>query len=72
MQGYRMRTGAQARQFFVRGRVFSMLYTEAAGGTARPAPDDDAFTVVRFGAHAHTQIRRFVVVSVRRNFVQAW
>jgi hypothetical protein len=67
-----MRTGYEARRFFVLGRVFSMLYTEAAGGNAQPEPDDEAFTVVRFGTLAHTQIRRFIVVSVRRNFVHAW
>ncbi len=49
-----------------------MLYSEAAGGTARVVPDDDAFTIVRLGGHVHTQIRRFVVVSVRRYFVIAW
>lgn len=67
-----MRTGAQARSFFVVGRVFAMLYTEAAGGNSMIPPDDDAFTVVRYGGQAYTQIRRFVVVSVRRNFVHAW
>jgi hypothetical protein len=67
-----MRTGAEAREFFKLGRVFSMLYSEAASATAVVAPDDDAFTVVRLGGTAHTQIRRFVVVSVRRNFVHAW
>lgn len=49
-----------------------MLYTEAAGANSVPEPDDEAFTVVRFDALVHTQIRRFVVVSVRRNFVHAW
>ena len=69
---YRMRTGEQARQFFKIGRVFAMLYTEAAGVSSRRNTDnDDAFTVVRYGERVFTQIRRFVVVSVRRNFVQA-
>lgn len=66
-----MWTGYEARNFFILGRVFSTLYTEAAGETALPAPDDEAFTVVRFGGTVHTQIRRFIVVSVRNNFVHA-
>ncbi|KAH6644149.1 hypothetical protein C7974DRAFT_371295 [Boeremia exigua] len=69
---YRMRTGKESREFFKLGRVFSMLYTETASGTERLDPNDDAFTIVRFGSMAHTQIRRFVVVNVRRNFVHAW
>jgi hypothetical protein len=68
---YRMRSGAEAKSFFVLGRVFAMLYTEAASAAAQVAPDDDAFTIVRYGEHVYTQIRRFVVVSVRRNFVLA-
>ena len=66
-----MRTGYEARTFFILGRVFSTLYTEAAGGTALTTPDDEAFTVVRLGGTVYTQIRRFVVVSVRHNFVHA-
>lgn len=67
-----MRTGSQARQFFKRGRVFAMLYTEPTGGTARYDPGNDAYTTVRFGESVYTQIRRFVVVSVRKGFVVAW
>lgn len=70
--GYFMRTGIQARDFFRLGRVFAMLYSETASATARIVDDDDAFTVVRLGEHVHTQIRRFVVVKVKRNFVYAW
>jgi hypothetical protein len=66
-----MRTGSEARQFFKIGRVFAMLYTEPASGASRHN-NNDAYTTVRFGAEAFTQIRRFVVVSVRRNFVHAW
>ncbi|KAF1958045.1 hypothetical protein CC80DRAFT_534516 [Byssothecium circinans] len=70
---YRMRTGQEAREFFRIGRVFSMLYTEAASGqtSANAAADNDAFTVVRFDGLAHTQIRRFVIVKVMRGFVYA-
>jgi len=67
-----MRSGTDARQFFVVGRVFAMLYSEAASQTASPDPGDGAYTVVRFGEAAHTNIRRFVVVEVRRGFVYAW
>lgn len=49
-----------------------MLYSEAASQTASPDPGDGAYTVVRFGEAAHTNIRRFVVVEVRRGFVYAW
>lgn len=65
-----MRTGSEAREFFKLGRVFAMLYTEPAGQTA--TRNNDAFSVVRFGESVYTQIRRFVVVSVRKNFVHAW
>ncbi|KAF3053008.1 hypothetical protein E8E11_010719 [Didymella keratinophila] len=47
-----------------------MLYTEPASGAYRHG-NDDAFTTLRFGDHVYTQIRRFVVVSVRKNFVHA-
>jgi hypothetical protein len=67
-----MRTGSEAHDFFVLGRVFAMLYTEAASGTSRPRLNDDAYTVVRFNGMVHTNIRRFVVVQVRRGFVKAW
>lgn len=70
--GYQMRSGRDARQFFVEGRVFAMLYSEAAGQTATPDPGDGAYTVVRFGESAYTNIRRFVVVEVKRGFVYAW
>ncbi|KAF2251135.1 hypothetical protein BU26DRAFT_276633 [Trematosphaeria pertusa] len=68
--GYRMRTGAEAHQFFKIGRVFSMLYSEAASESMARA-GDDSVTVVKFGEHVFSQIRRFVVVSVKRNFVKA-
>lgn len=67
-----MRTGSQAREFFKKGRVFAMLYTEPSGGQAQPVLNDDAFTLVRFNEQVYTTIRRFVIVSVRLNFVYAW
>ena len=67
-----MRSGREAHQFFKRGRVFATLYSEATSGTARPGRYDDAYTTVRFGESVYTQIRRFVVVSVRQYFVYAW
>jgi hypothetical protein len=48
-----------------------MLYTESAGA-ATASYNDDAYTVVRFNEMAHTNIRRFVVVQVKRGFVKAW
>ncbi|PVH94889.1 hypothetical protein DM02DRAFT_175430 [Periconia macrospinosa] len=67
-----MRTGQEARQFFRVGRVFSMLYSEAASETAaRYGNENDAITVVRFRSAVYSQIRRFVVVAVKRGFVYA-
>ena len=66
-----MRTGQEAREFFKVGKVFAMLYTETASDTVQH-PNDEAYTVVRFGQSAHTNIRRFVVIDVRRGFVNAW
>lgn len=48
-----------------------MLYTEPAGEGARRG-NNDAFTVIKYGEEVFSQIRRFVVVSVRKNFVHAW
>jgi hypothetical protein len=67
-----MRTGSELQTFFVVGRVFAMLYTEAAGGSSTVRPNDEAYTVVRLGGTAHTNIRRFIVVEKRRGFVYAW
>lgn len=70
-EAYFMRTGSDARSFWKVGRVFAMLYTEAAGNAARMNGLNDAFSIVRFGETVYSQIRRFVVVSVRRQFVYA-
>jgi len=67
-----MRTGHEAREFFKVGKVFAMLYTETASDISVQRPNDEAYTVVRFGQAAHTTIRRFVVVQVKRGFVKAW
>ncbi|KAF2469462.1 uncharacterized protein BDR25DRAFT_304534 [Lindgomyces ingoldianus] len=66
---YRMRTGAEARQFFKRGKVFSMLHSEPAGTPGRNG--DDNFSVVAYGEQVYSQIRRFVIVKVNRGFVYA-
>lgn len=71
LEGYFMRTGGDARSFWKVGRVFAMLYTEPAGNAARMNELNDAFSIVRFGETVYSQIRRFVVVSVRRQFVYA-
>ncbi|ORY18209.1 hypothetical protein BCR34DRAFT_596439 [Clohesyomyces aquaticus] len=69
---YRMRTRPEAREFFVTGRVFSMLVSKALNeGSARHNADDDAITVVRYGEDAYAQIRRFVIVKVRESFFYA-
>lgn len=47
-----------------------MLYTEPVGRGSYNA-FNPAYTIVRFSESVYTQIRRFVVVSVRRHFVYA-
>lgn len=49
-----------------------MLYSEAASQTRNTAGSDDAFSLVKFNEYVHSQIRRFVIVDVRRHFVYAW
>ncbi|KAH9861395.1 hypothetical protein J1614_011141 [Plenodomus biglobosus] len=68
---YVMRTGQDASRFFVIGRVFAMLYIENAAETSSQNANEAAYTVVRFGGVAYSTIRRFVVVAVKRGFVQA-
>lgn len=46
-----------------------MLHIQAASVNAFPS---DSVTVVKYGEHAFSQIRRFVIVDVRRGFVYAW
>lgn len=48
-----------------------MLYAEVVGGNLA-SPHDNTYTIVRFNERAHTSIRRFVVVQVKRGFVKAW
>jgi hypothetical protein len=47
-----------------------MLHIQAASRHA--LQESDSVTVVKYGEHAFSQIRRFVVVNVRRGFVYAW
>ncbi|KAF1971093.1 hypothetical protein BU23DRAFT_472056 [Bimuria novae-zelandiae CBS 107.79] len=67
---YRMRTGAEIYQFFRLGKVFAMLHIQAASLNALQSMSDN-ITVVKYGEHAFSQIRRFIVVEVRRGFVYA-
>ena len=67
-----MHNGIDAQRFFEVGRVFAMLYTEAAGATAVFNNKDEAFSEVLYGETAYSSIRRFVVVDKRRGFVYAW
>ena len=66
-----MRSGQESQTFFIVGRVFAMLYSETASETSTQDLNDDAYTVVRLGGRAHTNIRRFIVVEVRQGFVYA-
>jgi hypothetical protein len=46
-----------------------MLHIQAASAEAISS---DSITVVKYGERAFSQIRRFVIVEVRRGFVYAW
>jgi hypothetical protein len=72
-----MRTRAEASKFFVKGRVFAMLWAETASATmhqGRRGTENTAITVGRFGQQVYSQIRRFVVVKADkdRHFVHTW
>jgi hypothetical protein len=81
IEGYRVRTRAEEYHFFVKGRVFAMLWTEPAAERlpARNPTENSRITTVqkqtnpdpaiitgRWGQQIHSQIRRFVVVRVNR------
>ncbi|KAH5441365.1 hypothetical protein HBI47_040230 [Parastagonospora nodorum] len=73
---YRVRTAAEAHSFFVKGRVFAMLWSETAGATAnlaRNGTENTAITVGLFNQQVFSQIRRFVIMEVNRekHFVYA-
>ncbi|USP75080.1 uncharacterized protein yc1106_02354 [Curvularia clavata] len=59
----------RSSSFFVVGRVFSVLFSEAAGATATPY--NDSFSCVKHGELVYSQIRRFIVVSTRHGFCYA-
>ena len=81
---YRMRTGREAHEFFKKGRVFAMLWAEPASETfgqynSRQTEHthvqyNDPVTVGRFGQAVFSQIRRFVIMRVKKkeHFVYAW
>jgi hypothetical protein len=71
---YRMRTGPEAHQFFKIGKVplFRPMRLAVANTGAITAPISDNITVIKYGERAFSQIRRFVIVEVRRGFVYAW
>jgi hypothetical protein len=73
-KGYYVRDGADCQQFFRKGRVFSMLWSEPAGSTSNYYGVSDAFSVVKFGETVFSNIRRFVVVRAPydKGFVYAW
>ncbi|KAF3053010.1 hypothetical protein E8E11_010764 [Didymella keratinophila] len=67
---YRVRTRAEAHQFFTKGRVLAMLWAETQSETSARnfgnGTENTAITVGRFGQGVFSQIRRFVVVRVNR------
>ncbi|KAF2728509.1 hypothetical protein EJ04DRAFT_96485 [Polyplosphaeria fusca] len=83
---YYMRHGKEAHEFFKVGRVFAMLWAEAASETAARQqirwPSNATlntditvgpFLPGRFGERVYSQIRRFVIVETQRkkHFVKA-
>ncbi|KAF5852731.1 hypothetical protein GGP41_008126 [Bipolaris sorokiniana] len=52
--------------FFTVGKVFSVLFSEAAGSTATAY--NNSISIVRYGEYVHSQIRRFIVVGPRHGF----
>ncbi|EMD97318.1 hypothetical protein COCC4DRAFT_61570 [Bipolaris maydis ATCC 48331] len=52
--------------FFTVGKVFSVLFSEAAGSTATAY--NNSISIVRYGEYVHSQIRRFIVVAPRHGF----
>ncbi|KAF9736562.1 hypothetical protein PMIN04_011442 [Paraphaeosphaeria minitans] len=67
---YRMWTGSEAYKFFRIGKVFSMLHVQAASESELKQVNDN-ISVIKYGERAFSQIRRFVIVEVRRGFVYA-
>ena len=52
-------------------QVFSVLFSEAAGAanTLNPMADYNTnLSKVKYNAHVHTQVRRFIVVKRKREF----
>ena len=47
-----------------------MLHTQAAADLA--GPGNNNITVVKYGERVFSQVRRYVVVGVRRGFMYAW
>lgn len=48
-----------------------MLHIQAASGNSLRTMDDN-ITVVKYGEKAFSQIRRFIIVDVKKGFVYAW
>jgi hypothetical protein len=76
VKGYRVRERKEAHDFFKKGRVFAMLWTETASQTfkAPNGTENTNITMGKYGENIFSQIRRFVVVDVNRerHFVYAW
>lgn len=76
---YILRKGSRAVEFFVKGRVFSMLWHENAGRSlnkkdppASKGPEASFRTTLNVkDEHIYSQIRRFVVVKVFDGYVWA-
>lgn len=48
-----------------------MLYVDETS-IRLPWSQDDTFEAVKFGEFAYSQIRRLVIVSTKKHFVNAW
>lgn len=79
-RSYQIRLGKQAKSFFVRGRVFGMVWHENAGSGMEPNQTEvsekldrpfHTFTLSKDNVRIFSHIRRFVVVKARHGYCWA-
>lgn len=75
-KSYTVRTGKQAREFFVLGRVFAIVWHENAGQTKAVDTDADKpfhrITIDKSGAKVFSSIRRYVIVKAKPQDHYCW
>ncbi|KAF2016515.1 kinase-like protein [Aaosphaeria arxii CBS 175.79] len=68
---YRMRTHKEAEQFFLQGRVFSLLDPSVGSANAASSSEEPYAEIVKVGEAIFVQLRNFIVVRVREGYVEA-